>query len=269
VENGCVGVLVVVLVSAFLMMYLTVIFSDHQGFRYELKKVVVDHNHQYATESAHDMFASDADSEIEPHEFVSSLRSFSMEDEGDAAFKAADEDKDGRLSKQEFVAGIGHATKGAQQRMDEQFVSESQKNICRIGAYNPLYLEADGNDGVFGTVATVLNAVQFVVWLVSSVGFLVMCPVHTLYGVLVTVLIVVMLAAACLVCAVVFNSVRSLMGRPTPLLGGITVAGFVSAIAACSMVCVSVYLIVHFHSFLVPDGYAWEWQGNASHGYEL
>ena len=246
-------------------MYLAALSSGNAGFRHRLRKMAIEHNPSSTELMEEDIFENGQDN-LGHEEFQSALQSqwLSAEDATEA-FHRADENNDKILNKAEFRSGINHVVSRSRSRLEERFIKESSKTICQIGAYEPIYIEAKGQDW-FAAAAMAVNTVQSAVWLISSAGFLVLCPAHTLYGVIITMAIVLVLALCLLAASAVFAGARRAMGRPTKLFGGVTVAGFSSAIAACVALCVGGYFLARFDVYLLPAGYHYEWSW---HGEEL
>lgn len=250
----------VTLVTLCLGCYLSFLFMSDANLQYVLVKHANDHNAAQMAEKAAAHLADptvqdeDGDGSVDAGEFKDILRAHSADGFSHEAFQAADEDKDGKLSAVEFAQGMHHAAKASGSALQQKYLGESKKRMCQVGAYHPLYLETKG-DGWFAMVAAVINLVQFVVWFVSSMAFLVMCPVHTLYGALIMALFVLLGAVVVMACTVVFSGVRRMMGKPTELFFGITMAQFCSGVVALAGIAVSFYLLTQFYVWLIPEEY--------------
>jgi len=249
-KNFC-GFVVITVVCLSLFGYLALLFTSSADMQFVLVKHVSDHNAAQMTWRGDTHVDEDG---VDEDEFATILRDHSAEEAGVKSFKAADENRDGRLSKVEFAIGMKHAAKVHGNWLQQKYLTESKKMMCQLGAYEPLYLDAKGN-GWFEGVAMGLNAVQFVVWLLSSLGYLILCPVHTVYGILFLVAACFLAASVVMLCSAVFSAVRTLMGRRTPLFFNISVAEFFAGITAVFGTVMAFYAFCRLYVFLIPEEY--------------
>jgi hypothetical protein len=203
---------------------MTLFLTGEDDVKFVLKQNVI--NHTISHIEHHCSTHEDPDG-VDPNEFTELCEHLNAEQFSNESFLVADADKDGRLSKKELAHGLRHAGEAFRTYFQQKYLAESKRKMCAIGVYVPVYLETGpskhAGDG-FETAAAVLNALQFALWIVSSAGYLVMCPVHTVFCFFMTIFVAIFIVILATFCTIVWRFVRYMMGKPTHVIGAITVA---------------------------------------------